>query len=406
MASKNLLFYIRTHLFNKKNVLFTLIFSFIIFLSFLCLTLCNFVLTYKSDMINKNLSTRTLLVYSENSDYSKINDINHVIFNDSSKYLKGHYSKIIELSDNNKESFIQFLPSLENNYNLKNGETICPKEFYPYYLNQETDENIITASIDQKYMLDGDQLINKELTIISDNDKNADLKVKLVATYDASKYINALNTCYITKEDYDKVISPYKMIGTGTDVNGNELIDYYDYDENMVIVDNYNNVNEVIETLKNMDFEVTKTFEFNSVLIKCYFYIPIFICIIILIICLNLIYNFLNKKAKYRLKNYGILKASGYDNKTIKKIELWENIILLLVSFTIAFSIYIILFNFILNHYLLEEIYNNISINIPFRFLGIEIILLIFIIIILTIYVMNKVLKNNPAALLKMRNEV
>jgi ABC-type antimicrobial peptide transport system permease subunit len=370
-------------------------------ISLVCLTACNFIITYESDIKNKNIEGRTLVVYSDEENYDEISNIKHVIFNDSIKYSYGHYSKISELSNEKMTAEIYFLPYIEDmGVDLKDGETICPKKFYPYQLNQINENDEIISKIDYKYMLNSKDIINKTLTIISENSDNDNISVKVVGTYDATKYMNSLKTCYITKSDYDKVMPPYEITGTATYVDGTQTTDYSEYEGNIVIVDSYKNVDEVSEILQTKGYKVIRKFTFDEELLNCYFYIPLFICMIVLIICLNLIYIFLSKKIKYRIKNYGILKSCGYSNKIISKLEIIENSILFVISFIISFIIYIVLFYIIKNTLLIEEVYNNVDISIPYWMFILEIIFIICCIIIFTKNIFKKVLKNKTSNLL------
>lgn len=401
MNINDIWFYVKARIINKKSCIFFLCMSLILIILFLNLTLLNYLVNYRNDMINKNVNARTLVVYSETQDYNRINGISHVIFNDSSKYLNGHYSKVKELNNNHLEASVHFLPLLDSEiYKLKNGETICPINFYPFELAQEHN-NDLEEYINTKYMIKGKNIIGKELTIVSDNTNNQDIKVKVVSTYDAKKYMNSMNTCYITKEDYDLVISPYKMMGIGTDINGNEFTDYYEYDDNIIIVDNYKNVDKVAMELENMNFDVIKVFNFDENMINYFFSIPIFISIIIFIISFSLIYSFINKKIKYRLNNYGILKSCGYTNKQICLLEFIENILLLVSSFILSIILYIIVFMIIKNKFFLSDIYNNISIKIPILLIVIGFVILVLLVIIITITILNRTLKKNINLLLR-----
>lgn len=404
MKIKDMFCYIKSKFFRKKNIFFIIILSFIILISFFSLTLLQFVIGYKNDMINKNMQVRTLIVYAEEEeDYDKIDELEHIIFNGSSKYLNGHYSLVNELSTDNKASNVLFLPYIDD-YDmgdLENGQVICPKEFYPFYLYSVDEKDDLKASIDYNKILDGDELIGKKITIISDNEEFDDLQVQIVRTYDASSKLNPLNVCYMTIEDYDKVISPYQMVGTGTDIHGNTITDYYEYEGNMVVVDNYKNVDGVINELRNNGFDVVKNFEFDETMINYYFWIPIFLCLIILIVCLNLFYSFIKKKIKERLVNYGILKTSGYVNHEVYKLEMLENVLLVMISFVLAFFLYYVVYTFIIKIYFFEVIYYNIKINIPYFLMIIELVILFIILAIIIGYCLHQVFKKNILELVR-----
>lgn len=409
MLLKNKLKYIKSHFFKKQNNFFMVIISFLIFVSFACLTMINFVIEYKNENINKNLQARTLLVYTseEGISYNKINDLNHVIFNDSSIYLNGHFSRVKELDVADKNANVLFLPLtdssvIKKDYILNDGETICSQKFYPYNLYVEKD-NKVSETLDYEDILNSTNLIGNDLTIISDNKLNKDIFVKIKDSFDATESLNSMNTCYITQSDFIKVKSPYKMMGSGVDIDGNEITDYYEYDDNIVIVDNYKNVDYVERELNKIGFNVVRVFNFDNDMMQYYILIPIFISIIIFIICFNLMYSFLNKKSKHRLANYGILKSCGYENKLIINLEIIENILSLILCFVISFTIYYGALTFISKMYFKELFYENMLISIPYAFIMMEFVILAIIISLVSKKIMNRTLLKSANKLL--RNE-
>ena len=373
-------------------------------ISFLCLTFLQFIINYEKDMINNNMRTRTLVVYADNEeDYNKINDFEHVIFNGSTKYLNGNYSDIAELSVDGKIARIKLLPYVDDCGlgHLENGQIICPKEFYPFSLNNVDENNDLVANIDYKYILSGDDLIGKTLTIKSSNEDYSDIQVEFIGTYDAASKLNSLHTCYITVDDYDKVTSPYEGEWSGTKEDGTVVVERYEYEGNMVVVDDYKNVDSVANSLIDNNFEVVRADAIDKEMLNYYILIPILLCLIILIVCLNLFYSFIKKKVKGRLINYGILKASGYSNNEIYKLELCENTILIFIGMIITFVLYYFVYKFIIQNYLLEIVYNNIRIDIPFLFIFIEFIILLILLAILIAYCLNKTFKRSVLELVR-----
>lgn len=404
MGTKNRLFYIRSRILEKKNIFFIMVLIFIMLISFLCLTFLQFIINYEKDMINNNMRTRTLVVYADNEeDYDKINDFEHVIFNDSTKYLNGNYSDIDELSVDGKIAHIKLLPYIDGYGlgHLENGQIICPKEFYPFSLNDVDEDNDLVANIDYKYIINGDDLIGKTLTIKSSNEDYSDIQVEFIGTYDAASKLNSLHTCYITVDDYDKVTSPYEGEWSGTYVDGTVVVERFEYEGNMVVVDDYKNVDSVANNLINNNFEVVRADAIDKEMLNYYILIPILLCLIILIVCLNLFYSFIKKKIKGRLINYGILKASGYSNNEIYKLELCENTILIFIGMIITFVLYYFVYKFIIQNYLLEIVYNNIRIDIPFLFIFIEFIILLILLAILIAYCLNKTFKRSVLELVR-----
>lgn len=119
-------------------------------------------------------------------------------------------------------------------------------------------------------------------------------------------------------------------------------------------------------------------------------YIPMFICTIIIIISITIIYNFYNTKTYNERKRYGILKSIGYNNKQIIDISVLEEIIIYIISIILSFIIYVIGYKIIVNKYLYEYIYENFIIPIPYMYLIIFILLTAVYVIIIVKYIIKK----------------
>ena len=154
------------------------------------------------------------------------------------------------------------------------------------------------ANIDYKYILNGDDLIGKTLTIKSSNEDYSDIQVEFIGIYDATSKLNSLHTCYITVYDYDKVTSPYEGEWSGTYEDGTVVVERFEYEGNMVVVDDYKNVDSVANSLIDNNFEVVRADAIDKEMLNYYILIPLLLCLIILIVCLNLFYSFIKKRLK------------------------------------------------------------------------------------------------------------
>ena len=130
-----------------------------------------------------------------------------------------------------------------------------------------------------------------------------------------------------------------------------------------------------------MGYLPKENFIFDTELLNYIAYIPLLLCIIVIIITLNIVYAFLLKKCNYNKKNYGILKSCGYTNKEIINVEKCGTIIVFFISCLISLIIYFIIYFIAQNTILVEFVYNNYTLPIPYLYLIllVAIFLLVFI---------------------------
>lgn len=403
MSVKNYLNYIKRRLFGWRNILFFMIILFLFLIIFACITMINFSYNFQENNKKYLLNMRTLIVYGENEEI--IDQIEHVTTNVSTRFYYGFSTKAEEFDDNNYAGEIDILPLL-NNEDVKivsgrtlenNNEAICPDTFYPYSLYNEHK----IMEINPTLYLQRKDILGKSFTIISRNENISDKLVKIVGTYDSSKTLDTANTCYISYDDYDELASLYEGKTVGTYADGTIVEEMFEYTGRMVRVDKYINVDVVKKELEEKGFSVFDAYVPDQQILDYMIYIPIFVSLIIIILCINLIHSFVTKKINYRLKNYGILKACGYQDKTIIKMDLCENLIIIMGAFIFSIIIYSILLGVVVKKYLIEFTYNNYFVEVPY--LGIIIITLLLIFILYFFYkkYIKKCLKKNIAYLLK-----
>ena len=113
-----------------------------------------------------------------------------------------------------------------------------------------------------------------------------------------------------------------------------------------VKVETLKDVKPISEKIKALGFEVRPNTYISNSYSK---HIPIFVSILTIIISFYILYNFIKKKLIYHIHTYGILKASGYKNEDIFKIEFIENTIITTICFIISVIIFIIGYYIIIN---------------------------------------------------------
>lgn len=392
---------------DKKNILFIFSILFLLIVMFSSLTFIYFVFDYKKQNIDKNLLLRTLYVYNESNSYENIKNIKNVEFSISDKYLQGTSVSAKEFDEEDKKGVLEIYPLLNKNdisilkgKNISdNYEAICPQKFYPHnYENKDSNGNILSRMFNYKY-LKGSNLIEKSFTI--KNNKQEDVIFHIVGIYNAAATFNSMNTCFVSLEAYDEIASDYTGYTISKDIDGKEHKEYLEYDGNIVRVNNYKNIEEVTKTLENQGYFVSKTFEFEERTLNFILYFPLIICILSILLSILLIYNFINKKIKYHLKKYGMLKAIGFTNMTIKNVSFIENMYLFTISYVIAFFLYFMLFKIISLSFFSEFLFNGFIIKVPYLYLIVVFFGLCIIICLMNHYLMNHHLKLNAANLLK-----
>ena len=312
MDNKDQLFYIKNRLFKSKNIIFIFIMTLIITIIISCITLINFVSSFKVDSLNEEHG-RTLVINNPKNEENiqKIKNLKHVELLESQKYLYGDEKNTTYKGEGYINGTIYFLPLLRDEdikiklgrKILNEGEAVCSHKFYPKSLYTSSLKKDINSSL----IMHGKNIVNKNFKIeLNDNYNNLEKDFKIVGTF-ANKELTELNICYVSKSDFDKIT--YKL---------------KEYDSLIVRVDNYKNIDKVIKELESLGYASIKVVTQDEQILGYMIYIPLFIGIIVLLIAINIMYNFINKRSKYNMVNYGILKSCGYTNKNIINLEFKE----------------------------------------------------------------------------------
>ena len=404
--------YFKRKILQKRNIVMMVILMFLLLISFFGLTITWTIFNYKNNLINKNYEYRTLTINQKedniNDDILKVSSIENVTFVGSTKYLNGSIVKVKDFDVDDLKGSIQIFPlisgrNIKSSYDentLEESKIICPKKFYPHSLALSSDADNFDMGIVYSKVLNGFDYIGKKVEIKSESGEQ-NYQFEIVGTYNQNESLNSINTCLVNIKDYDKLASPYSGIGYGVDNEGNEIVDYYEYEGLMVLVDKLDNISKVKSKLIELGYNVENYFVLDNQSIFIYIYIPLLICLIVLIVCINIIYNFIVKKTKEKLRVYGIQSAVGFDNKLILNLDIWENIIVYGISFIFSFVIYYIVLQILIRTLLYEFVYNSVSIVVPVMLISVYFGVLLLFIVFVNRRLVTNILKRNTSKLLK-----
>ena len=403
------------HLFKKENALFITIITILILIIYVLLTISNLVVDYYYSMNRYNYLSRTLIVEKgdkSEKDLDDISNINHVVENVSNKYYNEFFAPILERDEGQVA-----IGAIINNNDLKIvkgrnpenlNEIVIPVKFCPY---NEFD-------MQKDKFINGNKLIGTTFTIKSDKSVNYNLDhddpkylemmnnreivtLTIVGTYDSTANLVEADTAFATMETIDNLKSPYHGGHGITDSEGNSTFYNDEYVDRMIRVDSYKNLDYVKNELTKQGFYYWEVMGIDLIEFLTILLVPLVVSIILLIVAFVLIKNFTKKKLNNRHTNLGLLKAIGYTNKDIKKLEFTENIIITLFCTFLAFIIYFIVYLVVTKNFLAMFDYYSFVVKIPILLI---IILLIFMIIFIKIInnkVTNNILKQNVLQLIK-----
>lgn len=359
-----------------RNVLFVIVFSIIFLVMMVSLTFITFIKDYYYSSLEKDIMNRTLFVGKDDNfeiEIPEVSKVEHVTYVTEWKFNSEADGRLPQFDLDDMEASARFRALLEKDeikivdgQNLENdGEAVCPVKFYPYSPFVKKGDHSIEKIYPSK-IIKGKDIIGEEFTIKSRNSKHEDIKVKVVGTYDASANMNQMDVCYITKADREKVLSPHAAMGVTTYEDGSTETEYYPHSGLLVRVDSYKNNEEVIRKLDEMGYAAQETFYYDTQLMGYLYYVPLFILIVTFILSIGILYNYIRKRVLYRLKEYAIYLSVGYSKEYIKKINIFESIVLILVSLFISLIIYFISYYILIYGLLSEIMFYSTRLNIPY----------------------------------------
>lgn len=366
MDFKDQLFIIKNRLFEKRNIILIIVLSIIFLILFTCLSVIQFSVENKLEIFNSEVG-RTYFIFPDKEQIDAIKNISYVELVVSDKYYSSSGGEIKEFDNGNQKGEI-IIKSLikEDDVKIKHGknisnnyEMICSDTFYPHYY----DDRIYSS-----LFVPGKKIINNEVNIVSKNEdlNKKNINLKIVGSY-KNKFMEEANTCYVNMATYDEIASKYSSWSEAYDEMGN-LVErvYNEYTSYILRVDNKKNIKKVLTSLDDMGVEYQSIFELDEGFLSILYFIPSFIGIIIILLTLSILYGFISKKINNRMHNIGILKSIGYDEKTIKLLNINENILIIIISSIISILIYFIVLNKLKYTILAEVTYSNYILNFPY----------------------------------------
>jgi len=380
MNSKDQFFLIKSRLFTKKNIIYLIVMILVTTIIISSATMSYFLHQFNIDSLNQPLA-RTYIIGNPKTEeeLKKLKNMKHIELVESKKYLYGVGKDTTLKDENHISGYLTITPLLKEDdiqiksgSKLKNsGDAICSHKLY---LEDVYDSSLV-LNLDNSLFLHGKDILGKkfQIELNSDDYHNAKSDFNIVGTFANQEFVE-LNTCYVSKSDFDKIVNNYSSSNGYVDASGNEVFEKRPYDTSLVRVDNYKNMDKVNDELEALGYSTIRAFTLEEKLLGYMTTIPLFICLIVIIITINIMYNFINKKTKYNKTNYGILKSLGYTNKDIYICEVSENLILYGISLIISLIIFFIGCLIIKNNLLVEFTYINYNLKIPYFYILIFII--------------------------------
>lgn len=391
MKKSDILKIIKNKITTKKSCLF-IIFSFItLIILYACVTIINISSDYKN-VVSKSYIGRTLIINS--NELEKIKKIKEIEIVDSVRYLNSKNIETISFVKGKENGTINLKPILNDNDIImekgrkvaKQGEIICPSFFYPYEL-YNFNNNVATKNYEKNLVVDNIMKYNN--LILLDEDGNTK-SFKIVGSY-KNNPLEEINTCYITKEDFEY----YKDNIDYCSENNDGIEECYEYNTSFVRIKEKENIEKVTKELDELGVSYFKYFSYNENVLNSLTNLPVIIATIIFMLIVIIIYIWLKKKSIYDQEMIALYKTIGFREKYIKQIFLYEIFILQIISVFVSLFTYIIIYNNFNNKYLIEFIYNNYYIKIPvFQILTI-IVLIVTYTIIMYNFILNKINKTS-----------
>ncbi|MCM1052674.1 MAG: hypothetical protein NC483_01675 [Ruminococcus sp.] len=415
MSLRDLIYIVNKRLFEKRNILLLIILSILLVIIYSSLTVIYFTQEVEKNYILNNTKYRELWVYNNEEDYKVLDNIPEIDYYVNFKFSRTLYSEVKEFDTDKAIGEIEIAPLIDNNdikiitgSNIKNNnEMVCPKNFYPHSVYPDD----FKAKIYYNKFLDGNKYINKSYLITPAfyegiEEPKESVSIKIVGTYQSIKGSGTIQTCYVNKDTFDYLYTNISSVSGSTDIYGVTTYEPNTFQGVIARINSYENVEKVRNELIKSGYYINDMLTIDVELVNLLLNIPVFITIIILIIVINLVYSFINKKSKNRSNYLGILKFSGYTNRIINKLNMFENGIILFISIIISLVIYLILYVIISRYVLYDLIYNNYYIPLPIIYIVLLFIILYVIILFISYKTTKKALNKSIKTMLEENNDL
>lgn len=226
-------------------------------------------------------------------------------------------------------------------------EIVCPSTFSPRSYNNEKFfqiQNIINNYVDLSYKQYIVQNSNAEVY------KEYNEKVKLVGTYDINEQLTSYNTCYVSTTLFEEIINNRETVY----VNESEIVNPHRDLSILLLIDDYNNMNEIQQVLLNNNITSVPYYVLDNDLVQMMQTILKYVTTIVIIVSALCIYKFIKNNFIENKQNIALYKLLGYDNKFIRNVLVIQYILLTICSFIFSTLLTILvkyIVRYILNFY-------------------------------------------------------
>ena len=382
---------------KNKNIFFNSIFLILFFLMIIItLSLQKTISNYIANDNANNIYHRIYLVWSETESleevYDKLKNINEI--NQISHTYEFSWSgKDTELEKNGFDGSISIMGVISDNLpdivdgNLDDYENkddimalVCPKSLRPDFTI------MFDKNWQSKPAIDTKEILNKISVISGEIDK----KYKIIATYDTAANNADDYLCYTDPQNIENI---YREIES--DIQEDNYL--------ITIVDDYTNVDKVINKFNDLNFIYIVMQNTSNELLSRVVQVGSTITILVLIISIFIMYFNNCKLINARKKELYLYRILGYNFKQIKSILILENMIVCFLSWVFAIILaFGILKGFQL--YLLNSIVGNSRIVVYIDYLSLFLSLFLSIIIPF-ITVLFSFKKNTQNLMMEMKRE-
>lgn len=383
---------------DKSKIKITII---LIFISIIIVFLFSFYSTitaFFSNGVIKDPGYRTLFIlrdenlYTEKETINQLKNINHVI----EVFPDNEYFTTLNIKNNDFSGSMSLTGSSNktrpaisygNDINADN-EIICPEKFFP-------DENIReNKNVKSKNFINMKKYVDTKVVagykkIIDENNmsfQNKQVKLKIVGTYKNNPAFIDESSCYGTYNLVRKIYNDmYQNIDTSSQINSI-----------VVQVSSNKHINYVMNEINKKGHYVSQSLSFDDTLLNIVNKSMYIILIISFIFIISVI-TYINKKDYEKsILKINLLRAIGFKNEDIFKINYFEkNILGMFIFIVLLFIILVIYFSYKILIYFKPFIFSKIPITINI-FSIIVSMFIIFISLNLYAYIFNKkLIKSN-----------
>lgn len=302
--------------------------------------------------INADFHYKLIAVKVDNEDRNEIiKKIDNLNIKEISKIYPSNIDlfKDVEITnDSDIKGFIELYGNykgikytIDSGRNIENSnEIICASKFFPgnFYDISESD------MYDMKSKLNNEFNINYKQFLITNDNKAKVLnefnkKFKLVGTFDVEEDLTGYNVCYVDGNTFSQMLSESKYKYEDKEKEKNDLKDL----EVLVLVDNYANKSNVMNFLKQNNYNCRSYYEMDLDFMILAAKIVKYVIIIILIATIIISYLFINNNIKENENNLKLYKLIGYKYNDIRKIFTFQFELLSLIAFILNIVIVFII---------------------------------------------------------------